>query len=144
MEGISREKIATGFLNITAALRAAVNTKAVLPIPGRAAMITRSEFCQPPVARSNSTNPVATPVIPSFISFLERISSIESRTKFFISTTLRPMFLSAMENMAVSVRSRSSNTSVESSYESRTAMVAAEINSRLIKCSNTIREWISR
>ena len=39
--------------------------KAVLPIAGRAARITRSEFCQPEVMRSSAWNPEAIPDIPS-------------------------------------------------------------------------------
>ena len=41
------------------------NTKAVLPIPGRAAIIIKSEGCQPDVTLSNFSKPVATPLSPS-------------------------------------------------------------------------------
>ena len=49
---ISSEKNATPFSKSTATLRASDSTKAVLPIDGRAAMIIRSDGCQPSVSRS--------------------------------------------------------------------------------------------
>ena len=41
------------------------NTNAVLPIEGRAAIITRSEGCQPEVTSSKALNPEGTPLNPS-------------------------------------------------------------------------------
>ena len=40
------------------------NTKAVLPIPGRAAIIISSEFCHPLVISSISVNPDGIPLKP--------------------------------------------------------------------------------
>ena len=71
-EDISNEKNATGMLLFTATLRAMVNVKAVLPIPGRAATITKSEGCQPDVNLSSLSKPEGIPLIPS----LFEISSI--------------------------------------------------------------------
>src|ERR1043166_4989368 len=42
--------------------------KAVLPIPGRAATIIKSDGCRPAVLLSKSLNPVGTPVIMVFRS----------------------------------------------------------------------------
>ena len=49
-EDISNEKKATGTLLATAILRAMDSVRAVFPIPGRAAIITRSLGCQPEVS----------------------------------------------------------------------------------------------
>ena len=43
-------------------LRAIESTKAVLPIEGRAAMMIRSESCQPSVTRSIAIKPDGTPL----------------------------------------------------------------------------------
>ena len=63
---ISREKRATEWPKSTAAFRHAETTKAVLPIPGRAAIMINSCFCQPDVKRSRSVNPDGIPVKPLF------------------------------------------------------------------------------
>ncbi len=68
-EDISKENIAIGRLKSTAALRAIDNTKAVFPIPGRAARITKSDFCQPEVKRSKAVKPDGIPTKPSSLSF---------------------------------------------------------------------------
>ena len=65
-EDISNEKKAIGLPYLTDAFLATESTKAVFPIPGRAAMMIRSDFCQPAVTRSSSVNPLGTPVTPSF------------------------------------------------------------------------------
>ena len=72
-EDISSEKKAIqDFLpsscNFFAALKAIFVAKAVLPIDGLPAIITKSELCNPPNLSSKSLNPVGTPTIPS--SFL--------------------------------------------------------------------------
>ncbi len=56
-EDISRENTATGRPNVIAAFLARDNTKAVLPIPGRAATMTKSLRCHPEVILSRSVNP---------------------------------------------------------------------------------------
>ena len=48
--------------------RAIESTKAVLPIAGRAAMITKSEGCQPEVTASKALKPEGSPLIPSGFS----------------------------------------------------------------------------
>ncbi|MCY1534014.1 hypothetical protein D9M68_693700 [compost metagenome] len=73
-DDISNENTTTGFLKSTAAFLAQVSTKAVLPIAGLAAIITRSDFCQPPVMRSKSVKPEGTPVKPSV--FVRNSSSV--------------------------------------------------------------------
>ena len=63
-ELISMEKIAI-FLPAAAAFIAIVVARAVLPTLGRAAMMIRSDFCQPPVTRSMLAMPVGTPALLS-------------------------------------------------------------------------------
>ena len=50
-----------------AMLRAMLNTMAVLPIPGRAAMMIKSDRCHPLVTRSTPVKPDGTPDKPSFL-----------------------------------------------------------------------------
>ena len=76
---ISSEKSATAWPWSTAAFRQAETTNAVLPIPGRAAMIINSCFCQPEVKRSKSVKPDGTPVKPLFCNCFFSSSS----TAFF-------------------------------------------------------------
>ena len=71
-EDISNEKKATGVFFKTAIFLAIDNVRAVLPIPGLAAMTIRSLGCQPEVSKSSLSKPVATPLNPS----LFEISSI--------------------------------------------------------------------
>ena len=61
---ISRLNTATARLCSTAMLRAMLSTKAVLPMPGRAATMIMSLFCQPAVILSRRVNPVGTPLTP--------------------------------------------------------------------------------
>ena len=65
---ISSENMATGILWSTAILAIMEMTKAVLPIAGRAAMMTRSEFCHPLVILSSLLNPVVRPERPSSLA----------------------------------------------------------------------------
>ena len=62
-EDISSEKNPTPRSWSTAMLRAIESTNAVLPIEGRAAMMTRSLSCQPRVTLSMAVNPDGTPLI---------------------------------------------------------------------------------
>ncbi len=71
---ISSEKNATPFLSLpfwmsSKKLRAVLNArqvaKAVFPMPGRPAKISRSDLCSPPILLSRSRNPVDTPEMPS-------------------------------------------------------------------------------
>ena len=78
-EDISKEKKATVdldsfFLIFFAAWKAILVAKAVLPIDGLPAIITRSCLCKPPNLESKSVNPVGTPTIPS--SFLKALFAI--------------------------------------------------------------------
>ena len=79
MLDISSENRATGVLKSTAIFFAMESTKAVFPIAGRAAMITRSEFCQPEVILSRSLNPVSSPLNPDVLVAAFWMSSIDSR-----------------------------------------------------------------
>ncbi len=76
---ISNENTATGILLSTAIFFAIDNTKAVFPIPGRAAKMTKSEACHPDVILSISVNPEGTPLRPSF-SDIALICSIAWKT----------------------------------------------------------------
>ena len=60
---ISSEKTAVGISRSTAICFAIESTKAVLPIAGRAAMITRSGLCQPDVILSKAWKPDGIPEI---------------------------------------------------------------------------------
>ena len=64
---ISSEKKATGILFSTEIFRAIDSVKAVLPIPGLAAIIIRSLCCHPEVNLSISLNPDGIPLNPSFL-----------------------------------------------------------------------------
>ena len=79
-----------------AAFLTRLRAKAVLPMAGLAARITRSEGCQPPLMRSISLKPEATPVIPLFspdirvsMSFSELVIRLEISWKFLFN----PRFL---------------------------------------------------
>ena len=63
---ISSENKATECPKSTAAFRQAETTKAVFPIPGLAAIMINSCFCQPEVNRSKSVKPDGIPVRPLF------------------------------------------------------------------------------
>ena len=65
IDDISKEKNASGILLLIAILLAIESDNAVLPIPGLAAIITRSLSCQPAVSLSILLNPDATPLKPS-------------------------------------------------------------------------------
>ena len=66
-------------------LRAMVSVNAVLPIDGRAAMIIKSDACQPSVTLSMEVNPEGTPL--NLLSFFEA-SSIVSRVFLMMSFEL--------------------------------------------------------
>ncbi|MNE45155.1 hypothetical protein D3C80_1394270 [compost metagenome] len=114
-EDISKENTTAGRWNCTLAFLAQVNTKAVLPIAGRAAIITKSEGCHPPVMRSRSVKPEGTPVNPSL---LPRNSSSVANDCFTISSifcvSLRRLFC-AISNKPFSAWSKRSKISVVSS-----------------------------
>ena len=74
---ISIEKIATGSCSRMPTCAATFSASDVLPIPGRAARITRFEDWKPAVIRSSSRKPVATPVISRPVSFSSVIRSNE-------------------------------------------------------------------
>src|SRR5690606_15558093 len=74
-DDISKEKKATPILEFTAIFLAMDKVRAVLPIPGRAATITRSLGCHPEVNLSNLSKPDGIPLRPS----LPAISSILDR-----------------------------------------------------------------
>ena len=63
-------------LRSIAACCTTLSTKAVFPIDGRAAMMTRSAFWNPAVSRSRSTNPVGTPVTAPWPAWSCSIRSI--------------------------------------------------------------------
>ena len=85
-EDISNEKSATGSFPETAIFLAIDNTNAVFPIPGRAAIIIKSEGCHPEVKSSNFLNPDGIPDKPS----LFEISSI-----FFFAFSCWSLFCSS-------------------------------------------------
>ncbi len=84
-DDISSEKTATGFLKSTAILRAIVSARAVLPIPGRAAIINKVPFCQPLVMLSKSGKPEGRPLMPPSTFEMASTSLIASFTSSFMS-----------------------------------------------------------
>src|SRR5690606_39327928 len=90
-DDISRENTATALLWSTAALRATDKTNAVLPIAGRAAIITKSEGCQPEVILSNAVRPEGIPVNPSVLSRKDSKEEIASRmiSSIFLESLLK-------------------------------------------------------
>ena len=73
---ISILKMSTFALPFSAAFSAMLRAKAVLPIPGLAATMTRSDFWKPPSLLSRSLNPEVTPVrLPSCMLLAEMIST---------------------------------------------------------------------
>ena len=87
--------------------------KAVLPIAGRAAMMMRSEFCQPPVSLSTSLKPEGIPESPS-LSFRALILSMASFTKELAVSKPFLMVPFVISKKPCSALSKSSKTSVDS------------------------------
>ena len=81
IEDISNEKNATGICFMTAIFRAIERVRAVLPIPGRAAIIIRSLGCQPEVSLSIFSKPVLIPLKPSLFE-ISSIFFFASKTRF--------------------------------------------------------------
>ena len=97
---ISRLNTATGNFCSMEACAARLRQKADFPIPGRPAMIIRSEGCSPLVILSNSTNPVATPVTYTFL--FERLSMYSklSLTSLLIGTKpLEPFSVATLKSI---------------------------------------------
>ncbi len=140
---ISSEKIATGVFTFTAMFFAIDRTNAVLPIAGRAAMIIRSEFCQPDVSLSSSWNCVSNPESPvsrfaaaSICSMACLITGSICVTSFF---TLR----CEISNNFPSASWRRSSTSLLSSKALPSIADAKLISSRARYFCATIRAWNS-
>ena len=112
---ISKEKKATFLLKVRAALRAMESTKDVLPIPGRAAMMIRSERCQPPIFSSMARMPVRTCNSSLLLLFISCNSWMAFCTTVRSSLLSRSKLFWIMLNRSVSALSISSNTSLESS-----------------------------
>ena len=113
-EDISSENKATGWPKSIAIFRAIDNTKAVLPIPGRAAMIIKSEGCQPEVILSNFSKPVAIPLKPSLLA-ISSMRFLACNTKLWAVSELRLMLPCVTSYKRDSALSNKSNTSVVSS-----------------------------
>ena len=89
-------------------------TKAVFPIPGRAAIIIKSDGCQPEVILSSFSKPVAIPLKPSLLA-ISSIRFLAWITKLCAVSELRLMFPCVTSYNLVSALSSKSNTSVVSS-----------------------------
>ncbi|MNC92376.1 hypothetical protein D3C83_87860 [compost metagenome] len=83
-----------------------MRTRLVLPIDGRAAMMTRSPSCRPRVLRSMSSKPVGTPVTKVLFSNSFSIFGKLSRTRSRMCTKPDLMRSSATAKMALSASSR--------------------------------------
>jgi len=70
---ISSENTATGVLKFIAMFFAIESTNAVFPMAGRAAIIIKSDFCQPAVILSMPVNPLLSPLKPFLFSIASLI-----------------------------------------------------------------------
>ena len=82
-DDISREKkVIEDFFCFSNILLAALNAifvaKAVFPIEGLPAIITKSDLCSPPSMLSRSLRPVGTPTMPSSFLYAEEAIAIVS------------------------------------------------------------------
>ena len=113
--GISSEKKATACSWSTDMLRAMVSVKAVLPIEGRAAMMIRSDGCQPIVTRSSAMKPDGTPLKALlFLAFSSICASVRASTSA-ADCTERFTCPSATLKISCSAKPIRSVTSVDSS-----------------------------
>ena len=129
---ISNENIATGRLKFTAIFFAMDNTKAVLPIAGRAAIIIRSDFCQPDVILSSSVMPLGTPdILPSFFAALRMRSNASSITGS-IWVTSRFCARCEISKIPASASCINTSTSCVSSYPFSSIWHATDIRSRAV------------
>ena len=103
-----------------AAFAAIVRAKEVLPTPGRAAKIIRSEFWRPFVSSSSSAMPVRMPVIPSLRLFRRSRSGV---TKLWIGLRESLIWSSAIAKMS---RSAPCNTSPGSAAGSMAFLIIVE------------------
>ena len=102
IDDISHENIATCFPWSIAIFLAIERANAVLPIEGRAAMITSSAFCQPDVSRSSFVNPDGVPTRASSLLPASSISLIASFITILIGATSLFIFPSAIWKRAFS------------------------------------------
>ena len=93
--------------------RAMERVKAVLPIPGRAAIMIKSLGCHPDVSLSNFSKPVLTPLKPSRLE-ISSIRFFASNTKFCAVSEDFLMFPWVTSYSLDSASSNKSKTSVES------------------------------
>ena len=126
---ISSEKNATVFLDLHATFRAILSAKLVLPIPGRAARMIRSERLRPVIIRSRSPIPVGIGFILLSVSLL----SASSRSKVCRITELirsspcfsLPCLMSKIFCSAESIRTDGASLpAVASSIISRDAVIS--------------------
>ena len=113
-DDISREKTATAWLKSIAIFLAIEITKAVFPIPGRAAIIIKSDGCQPEVIASSFVKPVAKPLIPSLLE-ISWIFDKACLTKSLAPSELFFKFPCVTSKSLASALSNKSNTSDVSS-----------------------------
>ena len=137
-DAISRENNASGISCCTAMFLAMESRKAVLPIAGRAAMMMRSEFCQPPVSLSISLKPDGIPEIPS-LSFSDLIVSMACFTREFAVSNPFFMVPFVISKKLCSALSRSSKTSVDSLYELSITLADTLIRLRRMNFSRMTR-----
>ena len=127
-DDISKEKNATGISLVTAISLAIERVNAVLPIPGRAAMIIKSLGCHPDVSLSSFRKPVLTPLNPSRLD-ISSIRVLASITKFCADCEDLFMFPCVTSYSLDSASSSKSKTSVESLYA--VSIISFDIRIRL-------------
>ena len=138
---ISSEKTAVGISRSMAICLAMESTKAVLPIAGRAAMITRSGVCQPEVILSSAWNPDGIPEIePVFLAAFSIRLKASSMTGS-ICVTSRFCDLCEISKIPASAVCISSSTSCVSSKPISSICAARAITSRAVAFLAITSAW---
>ena len=108
---ISIEKMATGRPSRMATCEATLSASEVLPMPGRAARISRLEGWKPAVIRSRSRKPLGTPVMSRPLLCSSEIRSNEAFSSSLIGLKSLEIRWLAISNTTCSARSTASRGS---------------------------------
>ena len=141
-DDISSEKKATGIFCWTEIFLAIESANAVFPIPGLAAIITRSLGCHPDVSLSSFSKPVETPLRPSCFA-ISSILAFALITRFWADSVDVLIFPCATSYNLDSASSKRSITSVLSLYDFWIISLEIVINFLWIYFWSIILEWNS-
>jgi len=108
---ISRENMSTGFFAFMAAAATMARARLVLPVAGRAPMITSELGWNPPSIPSRSRNPVWRPVISPLFSYSCSRRSRPRSISWWIGIIVSVIRRSAMRNTRDSAMSTALSTS---------------------------------